>query len=131
MEIERIIALVVSHLMFILGLSELIQAKAWARYLEKLLESEHSVIMFTPILLIFGLVIVDGHNIWVMGPPVIVTIFGWLALVKCTLCLMAPQAMLGMAKKMKSSRVTVLRISGVVMIVLGTFVMLDTYSRYG
>ncbi len=131
MEVEGTIAIVVSHLMFIIGLSELIHAKLWARYTEELLESEHTVIMHTPFWLVFGLVIVNGHNIWEMSPPVIVTVFGWLMLVKCILVMMAPTPMLSIGRKMKSSRMMALRISGVVMIALGTYVMLDTYSRYG
>ncbi len=130
MEVERIIAIVVSHLMFIVGLSELIHAKTWATYLEELFESGHSAIVFVPFWLLFGLVIVNGHNIWVMGPPVIITIFGWIMLIKCALFLLAPQAMLSLAKKKVPARTTLLRISGIVLIILGTFVMLDTYSRY-
>lgn len=131
MEVEGTIAIVVSHLMFILGLSELIHAKTWARYTEDLMNSEHIVIMHTPFWLLFGLVIVNGHNIWEMGPPVIITVFGWLMLVKCILVMLAPQPMLDMAKKMKSTRVIILRISGIVMVILGTYTMLDTYNRYG
>ncbi len=131
MEVERIIAIVVSHLMFIVGLSELIHAKTWATYLEELFDTGHSAIVFVPFWLLFGLVIVNGHNIWVMGPPVIITILGWIMVIKCALYLLVPQAMLGLAKKMRPAYTTLFRISGAGQIILGTFVMLDTYNRYG
>ncbi len=32
--------------------------------------------------LVFGFVLVVFHNVWVMGWPVIITVFGWIALFK-------------------------------------------------
>ena len=66
-----------------------------------------------------------------MGPPVIITILGWVMVIKCALYLLVPQAMLGLAKKMRPAYPTLFRISGVGQIIFGTFVMLDTYNRYG
>lgn len=117
--------------MFILGLSELIQAKSWTRYTEELLKSEHLTILLLFTWLPFGLFIVNGHNIWVMGPPVIITIFGWVMVIKCALYLLAPKAMLGLAKIMMPTHTVLVRISGSLLIILGTWVMFDTYNRYG
>jgi hypothetical protein len=59
-----------------------------------------SFVMFSGILaLIFGILIVVSHNIWVMDWRVIITLLGWLALLKGVMRLFFPEfAMHKMAK---------------------------------
>ncbi len=41
--------------------------------------------------LIIGILIVVTHNIWVMGWPVLITLFGWMSLIKGTALLIIPE----------------------------------------
>lgn len=54
--------------------------------------ADRGLIFFIGIVtLIFGLLLVLSHNVWVMGWPVIVTIFAWLTLIGGILRLMVPE----------------------------------------
>ena len=43
--------------------------------------------------LVLGLAVVAGHNVWVADWPVVITLFGWILVVKSTLFLLFPQSM--------------------------------------
>ena len=59
-----------------------------------------SLVMFSGILaLIFGILIVVSHNIWVMDWRVIITLLGWLALLKGAMRLFFPEFAMSKMKK--------------------------------
>jgi hypothetical protein len=59
-----------------------------------------SLVMFSGILaLIFGILIVVSHNIWVMDWRVIITLLGWLALLKGVMRLFFPEFAMSKMKK--------------------------------
>lgn len=70
--------------------------------------------------LVAGLVIVTYHNIWVASWVVLVTVIGWLALIKGILLLVFPSAMLRFTQ-MLVSKPRFLPIEGIVALVIGLF----------
>ena len=68
--------------------------------------------------LAIGYVIVAFHNTWVRDWSVIITIIGWLALVKGALILIQPKLMIALTKVFMKKEMT-LKIEAVVIIVLG------------
>ena len=78
------------------GLSMVIQHKLWIK-LVQLLYSQNEQI-FKLICLVngvvwmpFGLFLVLTHNDWELSPSVIVTIIGWLTVLKCLMLILFPQ----------------------------------------
>ena len=76
---------------------------------------------------IAGLAILPTHNIWA-GWPVVVTVFGWLAVLGGLLRMMFPTRVAAIAAKIGGS--TGSSIAGaVVLLVLGAFLSFKGYSR--
>jgi hypothetical protein len=65
-----------------------------------------------------GLAIVLNHNVWVASWPVLITLIGWLLLVRGTIRVLIPQTLMGYAEKMFHGTL-VYPISGGVLTVLG------------
>src|SRR5262245_15127343 len=78
--------------MIVFGLSHLLMAGLWSELLSPLRDRKSGGLLLGAISLPFGLAIVLGHNVWVWGLPVIVTVLGWLITLKCTIYLLVPWA---------------------------------------
>ncbi len=68
--------------------------------------------------LLAGFLIVNFHNIWIKDWVVVITVVGWLALVKGVLLLIAPKVILGMSKPLLKN----LKLIGLFALVLGLLV---------
>ena len=79
METSVLLAKLMGPLLLLLGLYVVFLPDRLARIGREYLASE--ALMFTAGLLALtaGLAIVVGHNVWVMDWPVLITIFGWIA----------------------------------------------------
>ncbi|AHE66950.1 hypothetical protein [Legionella oakridgensis] len=78
------------------------------------------------ITLILGLLLVTSHNIWVMGWPVIITLFAWLILLSGIVRLFFPDvaAKMGQSFLERPARMIV---AGVVFLVIGIFLLFKVY----
>ena len=76
--------------------------------------------------LLVGLAIVLSHNVWVMGWPVVITVFGWVAIPAGLLRLfMGPD---GRAKTIELSEYkAVLRLAGAVLTIVGAWLVWGGY----
>ena len=70
--------------------------------------------------LLAGLAIVNTHNLWVSDWRVIITILGWLAIVRGALSLLFPNKMYGVGETILASRSGTM-IGAVIILVLGGF----------
>lgn len=52
--------------------------------------------------LLLGLLLIIVHNIWVLEPRVIITLIGWLIVIKSILWLAVPEAMVRLSKQVYS-----------------------------
>lgn len=77
-------------LLIIIGLSHVVQPKLWVRLFIDLFALPYAGLIVGVFTVPFGLLIVAGHNTWVLGVPLIVTIIGWGWTVKGTLYLLCP-----------------------------------------
>lgn len=78
------------------------------------------------ITLIMGLLMVAGHNVWVVGWPVVITLFSWLVLITGIIRLICADS----AKKMASSFTTQphgIQIAGVIFLIIGLFLLFKVY----
>ena len=70
--------------------------------------------------LLAGLAIVNTHNLWVSDWRVIITILGWLAIIRGALSLLFPNKMYGVGETILASRSGTM-IGAVIILVLGGF----------
>ena len=74
-----------------------------------------------------GLSIVNTHNVWVFGWPVIITLFGWALLVGGAARMTAPRLVVRVGSAMMD-RPMMTRIAGVLWGVLGAFLTIKGYG---
>jgi hypothetical protein len=77
MSIPTLIARFFSVSLFLVGVSHLAQPRLWRDFFIKIKETGVAGIIIAMYTLPQGLLIVLGHNIWVLDIPVIITICGW------------------------------------------------------
>jgi len=69
--------------------------------------------------LAIGYLLVTFHNIWVKDWPVIITIFGWVALIKGLFLLLLPKVSIKISNFFKKQMTKFLTVWAIVVIVLG------------
>jgi len=74
------------------------------------------------IALVIGYVLVFYHNTWSYNWPVIITIIGWMSLVKGLWILISPSSAFDMAKALKRNKVYLL-VCGAILAVFGIILM--------
>lgn len=75
---------------FFMGLSLLAFARQWRARLQELVDRPSPSLRYAPIPLLLGAFIIGFHNVWVAAIPVLVTIYGWLCLIKAVALLLLP-----------------------------------------
>ena len=70
--------------------------------------------------LVVGLLIVMFHNTWTKGLSVIITVIGWIALIKGILILVLPKAMISLTKAIVE-RPNFIKVESVIVIIIGLF----------
>jgi uncharacterized protein YjeT (DUF2065 family) len=99
-----------------ISLALLIKEKHLKRLFAKI-ESEESLFMGGVISFIIGLGMILSYNVWEQSWQVIITVLGWLALVKGLALLFIPEQMKKMAKRIENYQL--LPIYLVVLIIIG------------
>ena len=103
----------------IFGLSHLLYARKWAALLLPLRERDTGALLLGLFNLPFGLVVVLGHNVWVWGIPVVVTLAGWVMVLKSVVYLLLPRA-LSRVMPTEERMEGAFRMAGALGILLGT-----------
>jgi hypothetical protein len=76
---------------FIIGLSHILQARAWAEFFQMLRSKGEAGSFINGFLsLTFGALVVGFHNVW-SGPGVVLTVLGWAQLLKAGFCFWFPR----------------------------------------
>jgi len=76
--------------------------------------------------LIIGLLLVVSHNIWVLGWPLIITLFSWLILISGLIRIFYPETARKMANSFLSHPKRI-KITGVVMFIIGIWLLFCVY----
>lgn len=80
METSIFIARLMGPLVIVVGLTALITPKWLQEVAQEFLASRALIFLAGVMALLIGLAVVNTHNIWTAGWPVIITLFGWLAI---------------------------------------------------
>jgi uncharacterized protein YjeT (DUF2065 family) len=110
----------------IFGLSHLLYPRKWAALFLPLRERGTGGLLLGLFNLPMGLVVVIGHNVWVWGLPVIVTLAGWVMVLKSVVYLLFPGTLsrvMPAEKQMEHA----FRIAGAVSILLGALLIYDSF----
>jgi len=76
--------------------------------------------------LIFGLLIVNNHNIWVDPASVIISLVGWMGLIKGIVLIIAPKHLMNLSLRIIKAKNS-LKIAGIVYLIAGAYL---TYLAY-
>lgn len=107
----------------VIGLSHLLQRDAWIEFFAKL----HSLGRLGPfaegfLYLNFGALIVSFHNVW-SGPEVVLTLIGWVQVMKALVRFVAPERVLGLYRRMGPERAWQIQAAGGLFAVLAVFLL--------
>ncbi|WP_425170277.1 hypothetical protein [Legionella sp.] len=78
------------------------------------------------ITLIFGLLMVVSHNLWVMGWPVIITIISWLVLINGIIRLFYPAFVYQIWDEL-AAKPALFTITGIIALLIGLFLLVEVY----
>jgi hypothetical protein len=122
--ITNLVVPVFSWLLLVLGLSYLFQADTWIRLSRDALANSHRYYTLFLLLLIVGLIVINGHNMWEMDWNVAITFIGWAMVIKSAIFLIAPGLMAPIAKWLEFGFIrNWIRIAGLVLTILGSILV--------
>jgi len=117
MDISVIIAQVLGIFFAVVGIAMVVSSKATGSAIEESVEHKGMLFMWGFLALLIGAVVVALNNLWTTGLPLLVTVLGWLAIVKGAFILLAPGAAASLYRKFSKGGMIVF--CGVVAFVLG------------
>lgn len=123
------VAIITSALLLVLGCSMLFATRAWLALLDEYDENPHRMLIPGLATAVFGLIVVFNHNIWVRGWLVVVTVAGWLFLVKGLTFLLGPRIVQIHARFPRPVVKMAMRVGGVVLILLSLMLLLTLTGR--
>lgn len=117
MDSSAVLAQIAGIFFLVMGVAMVINSKAVAGAIEESVEHKGIVFLWGTLALLSGAVVVVLNNNWMGGLALLVTILGWLAIIKGTFILLAPRAATALYKKFGHGGLMVF--CGVVAFVLG------------
>jgi hypothetical protein len=113
------IEVVTGAFLLIFGLSFLINAGFWAGAFKRMGSDPQQTFTLLWVLLICGVLMVMGHNLWVGDWRVIVTIVSWAVLIESIFLILVPQILGTYANWSDKTMVTWLRVGSVLWVLAG------------
>lgn len=107
----------------VMGIGGVIKRDAYIKLMEDFSKSAGVLFLTGLLTLTVGFILVTFHNVWVMSWSVIITIFGWSALIKGILILMFPGFYFRIFDSMKKKKM-LMRIYPIFVILIGVFLLL-------
>lgn len=90
MQKEVVLASIIGPIYLVYGLSVLLHAKQWKKWVAWLEKDHFAFFPLAMILMVFGLILVNAYNIWDWNAFVIITLTGWVILFKAVFYFLAP-----------------------------------------
>jgi hypothetical protein len=120
--LERIFGFV----FLLVGLSHLLQPGPWVDFFKWLRSKTYGGFVVVIYTLPIAIVIVTFHNRWELRSSLILTLAGWIMLVKCVIYAVYPIAFSRTATRAFTARSSV--IGGIILIAVSLLLLLDTWS---
>lgn len=122
METSTLFAKFMGPVMLVGGIAMLANRKHMVAIAEDLLASPALIYLAGVLALLLGLTVVIFHNVWTAGWPVIITVYGWIALVAGVVRMVFP----ALVKKMGGwimMRDVFMTVAGIINVGLGAFLV--------
>ncbi len=126
MQTSILIARLLGPVLAVAGLAGLMNPKAVQEMAREFLASRALIFIAGVLALVAGLAIVNAHNLWTAGWPVIITIFGWLAVLGGVLRMAFPALTKSIGEAMLGNQ-ALLRVAGAAQLALGATLMFVGY----
>lgn len=126
MEITIFLAKVIGWYLVIVSLCVLFRHEQLRAVMGDILAQRALLFFIAIITVILGLLLVISHNVWVLGWPVIVTIFAWVVLIGGILRLVMPEPLLRMGQWWLANPVY-LRVATVIYVLIGLYLLYRAY----
>ncbi|KTC65679.1 Integral membrane protein (PIN domain superfamily) (plasmid) [Legionella adelaidensis] len=97
-----LIGQIVGLYMVIMAIIMIARARYYRELIQDIRADSIEIFFSASVWLFIGIMLVVLHNIWVMGPPVIVTVIAWLILIKSVFWLAIPEMMLRWTRNLYS-----------------------------
>ncbi len=120
METSLLLAKLIGTTMLIFGLHVVIGVESMRRVGREFLDSEALIFISGIITLPVGLAIVITHNVWTADWRVLITLFGWIAVVAGVARLTLSRQIMSLGEKMLESRAMIM-VPGAVMALVGGY----------
>ena len=115
---DRAIEIYAGIQFLVIGLSHLLQPRAWVDFFVVLREKGNAGVFANAFLsLVFGSIIVAFHNVWA-GLPMVLTIVGWAQVVKSLVAFVLPQVSMRGLQRVSMERAWEFQVGGVVFLAL-------------
>lgn len=118
MDTSLFLARLLGPMLVVLAIGLLVRQDSWTSMAKEFIASRPLVFLSGLLTLLGGLALVNTHNVWEAGWPVIITIFGWLAVIGGAARMLFPETVIGMGEKMLSNK-TYLTVGGAIEGLLG------------
>jgi len=112
------LARLLGPIFLIVGASILFNPKVFRDIAVEVVRSVTLVYLFGFIDFAAGLAIVIAHNMWVASWPVLITLIGWLLLIRGTVRVLIPETVMGFAAKVLGNK-QLIPVAGVVTGIIG------------
>ena len=124
---ERSVEVLAVVLSGVMGLSHILQHKAWAEFFILLRgKGEAGAFVDGFLNLAVAVVIIGFHNVW-SGIPAVLTLVGWCLLIKSLIRFCAPTLALRMMSRVSVERSWEFRVAGAALLVLGGLIGYGVY----
>jgi hypothetical protein len=124
----RSVEIVAIILFGVIGLSHMLQPKAWAEFFILLRGKREAGAFIDGFLnLPLGAIIVGFHNVW-SGIPVVLTLLGWALLVKGLVRFCAPKQALRMIARVSVERSWEFQVAGALLVVVAALLGYGVYA---
>ena len=119
---------VVAVVLSVIGLSHILQPKAWAEFFVLLRDNGEAGAFVDGFLnLPLAAVIIGFHNVW-SGVPAVLTLVGWGLLIKSLIRFCAPKLALRMLSRVSVERAWEFQVAGAALLVLGVLIGYGVYA---
>jgi hypothetical protein len=127
MENSIFLAKILGPYVIIISLAFLFNLKTYQKVLEDFCKNSALIYLGGIFAFLFGLLIVSFHNVWVAGWPVIITIFGWMGLIKGVWLILFPNTVTKFTQAYQK-KTALIATSLVIVLVLGIFLAAKGYG---
>lgn len=121
MNITTLLAQFWGILFVVLGLSVILNKKSMSAVLQEMTQNKGYLWLMGFVMLALGAILVVLSNVWTSGLTLLITVIGWLVLIKGIFILFFPDDAVSLYRKFNTNRWLVLM--GVVALVLGLILM--------